>query len=120
MPNPPPGRTHPKIYLVWVENFGTVADGPAAVSLAVLPVNPTCPAPEEVRAITPTNVTMDPGDRRMVIFMVMYRRCINPALRVDYLITGVVAAPGDGNPANDSATIPEDVRGPGWWPPWHH
>ena len=118
--NPPPHGMRAEIYTVVVENFGTVTDGPARVSLVVTPKNPAaCPTPVMVLPLGRTLVTLKPGEQANVSFLVLYRSCSDPSPAVDYQVTGTVLAPGDTCHGNDSKTVPQDARprkqSPCWW-----
>jgi len=110
-PNPPPRGMRAKIYSVVVENVGRVTDGPARVSLSVIPVNPTCPRPMVVMPLRRPFVTLRPGEQAKVRFLVLYRSCASVGPGPEYTLTGGVSKPGDANPANDSATASQDA-----WP----
>jgi len=110
-PNPPPRGMRAKIYSVVVENVGRVTDGPARVSLSVIPVNHTCPRPMVVMPLRRPFVTLRPGEQAKVRFLVLYRSCASVGPGPEYTLTGGVSKPGDANPANDSATASQDA-----WP----
>jgi hypothetical protein len=110
-PNPPPRGMRAKIYSVVVENVGRVTDGPARVSLSVIPVTPTCPRPMVVMPLRRPFVTLRPGEQAKVRFLVLYRSCASVGPGPEYTLTGGVSKPGDANPANDSAAASQDA-----WP----
>jgi len=110
-PNPPPRGMRAKIYSVVVENVGRMTDGPARVSLSVIPVNPACPRPMVVMPLRRPVVTLRPGEQAKVRFLVLYRSCASVGPGPEYTLTGGVSKPGDANPANDSATASQDA-----WP----
>ena len=106
---------HLSIYNAVVKNFGTVRDGPASLTLNVNPVNPSCHAPVVFPASS--SVTLNPGSQTARLFAVLFFSCDDPSPSPDYIVTAKVSAPGDSNPANDTATATVDVRKPqgSWW-----
>ena len=107
-------------YRVRVENVGAIADGPARVDLPIEVVNPRCWEPW----VYPDHgylVTLDPGQKTTRKFMVVFWPCRRTSPPVDYRVTGVVFAPGDTNPGNDSIEGTVNVlkrRGHPWWWGW--
>jgi hypothetical protein len=108
--NPAPGETKTKIHVVVVKNVGNFADGPATVSLSVVPAHSGCPA-ATVNPVGSTSVTLEPGRTARLLFEVVYSHCTDDSPPVDYNLTGTVSAPGDANPLNNTQTTTQDARG---------
>jgi hypothetical protein len=107
------------IYHVKVENVGAVADGPARIHLSIEAENAGCPEPW----VFPGDgylLTLDPGKKKNLKFMVVFWPCEGTSPPVDYRVMGIVSAPGDDNPANDSidATVNVGPRRCQWWCWW--
>ena len=99
--NPEPGGTLVEIHRVEVQNHGTIADGPATVSLEAIATHGGCPDPEV--STEPVSVTLEPGTKAKLEFTVTYYSCSDPSPRADYELTASVSAPSDENAANDTA-----------------
>ena len=103
-----PMRFKAAIFGVEVQNFGTVRDGPALLSVQVERLNPNCGGALAI-PFFPHRLTLDPGDHAVRRWVVLFASCSNPTPLRDYRVTARVSAPGDTNPGNDSLTATVDV-----------
>jgi hypothetical protein len=99
--NPEPGGTLVQTHELQVQSYGTIADGPATVSLDAAATHAGCPDPEVNTG--PLSVTLEPGTTARLEFTVTYYSCSDPSPRADYELTASVSAPGDENAENDTA-----------------
>ena len=98
------------LYTATVKNFKTLRDGPAALSLVFMGLNPTCPAPVVV-PFSPYSLSLRPGAQTSRTWIVLFFHCGNASNgTTDFVAGASVTVPGDSNPANNTKLATVDVR----------